>query len=140
MRSVFRLLAFSLLALATLACSGSSGGSVTSTSSASPAADLSGEWSGAASALGQTIPVHAELTQSGGAISGTMRSPGGCIAGGKVSGSVAGDSLSGSVTSGNVVATLSLTISDDDQLDGTFDLPPSGVCPAQQGSLSLTRK
>ena len=69
-----------------------------------------------------------------------MRSPGGCIGGGKVSGSIAGDALTGTVTSGDVVASLSLTVSDDDQLDGTFELPPSGVCPAQQGSLSLTRK
>ena len=131
------LLAFSF---ALLACSGSSGGSVTSTSnSASPAADLSGDWSGVATSLGQTVSVHADLVQSGTAISGTMRSPGGCIGGGKVSGSIAGDALTGTVTSGDVVASLSLTVSDDDQLDGTFELPPSGVCPAQQGSLSLTR-
>jgi hypothetical protein len=135
MRNLF--LAFALL---TVACSGSSGSSVTSTSSASPAADLTGEWSGFATALGQTVSVQANLTQNGGAISGTMRSPGGCIGGGKVTGSVAGDSLTGTVTSGDVVATLNLTLSDDDQLDGTFDLPPSGVCPVQQGSLSLTRK
>ena len=129
-----------LLPVLLLACSGSSGSSVTSTSSATPAADLSGEWTGAATALGQTISVQANLEQTGTAITGTMRSPGGCIGGGKVNGSIAGDSLSGTVTSGDVVATLNLTVSDDDQLDGTFDLPQSGVCPAQQGSLSLTRK
>lgn len=129
------------LALALFACSGSSGTTVTSTSnSASPSADLSGDWSGVATSLGQTVSVHAELVQNGTAISGTFRSPGGCIGGGKMSGSIAGDSLTGTVTSGDVVANLNLTVSDDDQLDGTFDLPPSGVCPAQQGSLSLTRK
>jgi hypothetical protein len=134
MRSLF-------LALFLFACSGSSGTTVSSTSnSASPAADLTGDWSGVATALGQTISVHADIVQDGAAISGTFRSPGGCIGGGKMNGSVSGDALTGTVTSGDVVATLNLTVSDDDQLDGTFDLPPSGVCPAQQGSLSLTRK
>jgi hypothetical protein len=136
MRSFFFALAPLLVVVA---CSGSNGDSVTTTSSASPAADLSGEWSGSATALGQTIPVRAEIIQNGGQISGTMRSPGGCIGGGKLDGSVAGDSLRGTVTSGDVIVSLSLTVSGDDQLDGTFDLPPSGVCPAQQGSLSLTR-
>lgn len=128
------------LAFVLFACSGSSGTTVSSTSSASPSADLTGEWSGVATALGQTISVHADIAQNGTAISGTFRSPGGCIGGGKMSGSIAGDSLTGTVTSGDVVANLNLTVSDDDQLDGTFDLPPSGVCPAQQGSVSLTRK
>jgi hypothetical protein len=122
------------------ACSGSSGSSVTSTSSATPAADLSGAWTGTATALGQTISVHAHLEQDGTDVSGTMQSPYGCIGGGKIRASIAGDSVTGTVTSGDVVATLNLTVSSDDQLDGTFDLPPSGVCPAQQGSLSLARK
>jgi hypothetical protein len=131
---------FFAASLLLFACSGSSGGSITSTSSASPTADLSGRWSGQASALGDTIPVTADLVQSGSTVSGSMRSPGGCITGGKVSGSLAGDTMSATVTSGDVVVVLNLTLSDDDQLDGTFDLPPSGVCAAQQGSLSLTRK
>jgi hypothetical protein len=135
MRSLF--LAF---ALGVAACSGSSGGSVSSTSSASPSADLGGRWVGQASALGQTVPVSADLVQTGSDISGTMRSPGGCVGGGKVSASIAGDVMTGTVTSGDVVVFLNMTVSSDDQLDGTFDLPPSGVCPAQQGSLSLTRK
>ena len=131
-----------LLALAVFAsaCSGTSGTTVSSTASASPSADLTGAWSGVATSLGQTISVRAELAQDGAAISGTFRSPGGCIGGGKIDGSISGDSLTGTVTSGDVVASLNLTVSDGDQLDWTFDLPPSGVCPAQQGSLSLTRK
>jgi hypothetical protein len=139
MRSFFFALA-PLLVVVVVACSGSNGDSVTTQSSASPAADLSGEWSGSATALGQTVSVRAEIIQNGRAISGTMRSPGGCIGGGKLDGSVAGDTLRGTVTSGDVIVIMSLTVSGDDQLDGTFDLPPSGVCPAQQGSLSLIRE
>lgn len=131
---------FLALSLVLAACSGSSGGSVSSTSSASPSADLGGRWSGQATALGQTVPVTADLVQTGSDISGTMRSPGGCVGGGKVSGSLVSDTMTGTVRSGDVVVFLNLTVSSDDQLDGTFDLPPSGVCPAQQGSLSLTRK
>jgi hypothetical protein len=138
MRSFF--VAYVSLLLACSACSGNSGGSIASTSSTSPAADVTGEWAGRATALGDTISVSADLVQTGSSISGSMRSPGGCIGGGKVSGSISGDSVSATVTAGDVVATFDLTLSNDDQLDGTFDLPPSGVCAAQRGSLSLTRK
>lgn len=122
------------------ACSGSSGGSVTSTSSSTPSADLTGHWVGHATALGQTISVISDLEQNGSSLGGTMRSPGGCIGGGKVSGTVSGDEATATVTAGSVVATMTLTISSDDQLDGTFAIPESGACPAQEGSVSLTRK
>lgn len=139
MAAVFRFFIATLFAFVA-GCSGSSDGAVTTTSSASPAADLTGAWIGRATSSGVTINVSADLVQTGSSLSGSVRAPGACIGGGKIEGSIAGDSLSATVTSGDVIVMLNMTVSSSEQLDGTFDVPPSGVCPAQRGSISLTRK
>lgn len=132
---------FSLLVSCALlaACSGTSGSSV-STSQTSPALDLTGHWSGrTTTSTGFTGTFTADLVQDGTSVRGSMRAPGGCIGGGKVDGTMAGDRVDALVTAGDVTVSLSLTVSADDQLDGTFDLPASGACAAQRGSVSMTR-
>lgn len=127
---------FSLL----FACSGSAGPAVTSSSESRPSVDLTGHWSGRTSTTtGFTGTFTADLVQDGGSLHGSVRSPGGCIGGGKVEGTVSGDRVEATVVAGDVIVALSLTVSNDDQLDGTFDLPASGACGQQRGSIAMTR-
>lgn len=125
--------------LALAACSGSTGSSVTS-SSTLPDVDLTGRWTGSSTtSTGFTGTFVSDLVQQGAVLTGTVRSPDSCIGGGKVAGTVAGDRVDATVTAGDVRVTLVLTVSSEDQLDGTFELPASGACAGQSGSVSMSR-
>jgi len=82
----------------------------------------------------------ADLEQNGTSVSGSVRVAGGCVGGGKITGTLAGDRLDASFEAGDVTATLTLTESSANQLDGTFTMPAAGACDAQQGSVSLVRR
>lgn len=144
MRSFFCSFRFFLAAFVSIsgaACSGSAGSGVSNSSSSSdPASDVTGHWSGrSTSSTGFSAGFTSDLVQTGSALSGSFRSSGACIGGGKIEGTVVGDRIDATVTAGDVRATLTLTVSSDDQLDGTYDLPAAGACPSDQGSVSMTR-
>lgn len=133
MRSIF--LAFFLFA-----CSGGSSTS-TSTSSTEVDVDMTGHWNGSlTSSVGLGASFTADLTQSGASVTGSVRMTGGCVGGGKITGTVSGDRFDGGFVAGDVTATLTLTESSPNQLDGTFSMPAAGACEAQQGSVSLVRR
>jgi hypothetical protein len=130
------------LTLATLvACGGSSSSGVGSgTSSTEPTTDLTGKWSGrVVSQTGFAATFTSDLVQTGSSVSGSTKSSGGCIGGGKLAGTISGDNVSVSVTAGDVRVDLKLTVSSPDQVDGTYDIAPAGGCPADRGSVSMSR-
>jgi hypothetical protein len=120
-----------------------SGGAGTSTGpSPTLPRDVSGRWTGrAVSITGGAGSFTATLTQSGSAVEGSMRGDEPtCIGGGKLTASLVGDRLEGDVVAGDVRVTLYLTVSGDDQIDGTYDIAAAaGVCPRDRGSMTLTR-
>lgn len=139
MRALFSCL---LLASALLGCGGSSGGTggAGSSSATEPAVDLGGSWSGdVVSSTGARATFTAELTENGSVVGGSVRALGACIGGGRIDGTIDGDVLDAKVTAGDAVATLRLTVSDRDQLDGTYVMPAVGACVGDTGSVSMTR-
>jgi len=80
------------------------------------------------------------MTQAGGAIGGTVHAVGACIGGGKIEGTMSGDRIDAKVVAGDAVATLHLTVTDGDHVDGTYVMPAVGACVGDTGSVSMTRQ
>ena len=124
-----------------ISCGGSSGSSVGSSNSGTqPAHDLSGAWTGTVTSItGYRGTLDAQLTQSGGTVTGSVHVATGCTPGGKLDGTVSGDSFDAHFTAGAVTATMTATITSDTEIDGTYTLPAAGACPNDQGSFSLRK-
>lgn len=124
-----------------VSCGGSSGSSIGSgTAGTQPSHDVSGAWKGTVTSIsGYRGRLDAELTQSGATVTGSVHVATGCTPGGKLDGSVSGDSFDATFTAGQVTATMTATIVNDNELDGTYVLPAAGACPSDQGSFSLRK-
>lgn len=132
-----------LLALALFACSGSASSVPTGSTSSTtdPTFDANGSWTGEIlSSTGQHAAFTADMTEAGGTIGGTVHAVGACIGGGKIEGTTSGDRIEAKVVAGDAVATLHLTVTDGDHVDGTYVMPAVGACVGDTGSVSMTRQ
>jgi hypothetical protein len=82
---------------------------------------------------------QADLQDSAGTVSGSIRLGSGCLPGGKLDGTVSGDSFNGRFVAGAATATMTGTVSSSTQVDGTYTLPAAGACPDDSGSFELLR-
>ncbi len=120
------------------ACGGN--GNVGTTSSSGSSA-LAGAWSGTwKSDSGVGGAVTFAIAQDGSDLSGTASLTNStCLENAKLTGTVDGDDVRIDVTSGDTHATVHLTITGPDQIDGTYDAVAVGICSGDTGIVDATR-
>ncbi|MEO7112565.1 MAG: hypothetical protein ABI183_19120 [Polyangiaceae bacterium] len=120
------------------ACGGSTNSGTTSSSGSS---SLAGAWSGtwkSNSGAGGTVSMS--ITQTGNALSGTASMTSStCLENAKVDGTINGDDVLINVTSGDTKASVHLTVTAPDQIDGTYDAVSAGICSGDTGIVDATR-
>jgi hypothetical protein len=80
------------------------------------------------------------IAQDGNALSGTASMTNStCLENAKLTGTVNGDDVLIDVTSGDTHATVHLTITGPDQIDGTYDAVSAGLCSGDTGIVDATR-
>lgn len=126
------------LTISVAACGGSNS---VGTSSANGSSSLAGAWSGtwkSDSGVGGTVSMS--ITQDGDSLSGTASMTNStCLENAKLSGTVNGDDVMIDVTSGDTHATVHLTVTATNQIDGTYDAVSVGICSGDTGIVDATR-
>ncbi len=80
------------------------------------------------------------IAQAGDTLSGTATMTNStCLEAAKLDGTVNGDDVLINVTSGDTKASVHLTVTTPDQIDGTYDAISAGICSGDTGIVDATR-
>ncbi|MGH7284185.1 MAG: hypothetical protein ACRELY_21880 [Polyangiaceae bacterium] len=125
--------------LSATACGG--GGTSNGGSTGSESSSLAGSWTGSwRSNSGVGGGVTFAITQDGNNLTGTASMTGSvCLENAKITGLVDGDDVHIDVTAGDTKASTHLTITGNNQIDGTYDALSAGICSGDTGTITANR-